>query len=281
MGVYEDGVYSSEAGKTLLAKVLAGRCELRYTRVAAGSGSLTSSQDPRTMTQPAGYQMDAVIAGVSNPVDGECQVTVQIDSDNVASAFYLTGLMVYAKDPDAGEVPYAYLVLEADPEYIRQADSGIQKIASFDIVTAVGDVEKVVADIDPESLMTHEEAERLIQESYAEIDDEIQYMSSRISDMGGMSMSREIVIPTTGWETESKAGGLYVDVPFAEASEDSVPSVTIARGSEASAYTAKLSATAQALTGRIRFFAQSVPESEITAYAVVMSGQKLYGTDLG
>ena len=83
MAKYEDGSYGSAAGIALIAKVLAGRCAMKYTRVAVGKGNIPDDKTPKTMTEPADYVMDAVIAGITNPVDGECQVTVQINSANV------------------------------------------------------------------------------------------------------------------------------------------------------------------------------------------------------
>lgn len=108
--------------------------------------------------------MDAVISSVTNPVDGECQVSVQINSANVETGFYATGLLLYAEDPDEGEVPYTYLVLEGEPEWIRPASSIVGKLAFFDIIAAVGDIDKVSATIDPDALVTHEELELRIQE---------------------------------------------------------------------------------------------------------------------
>ena len=108
--------------------------------------------------------MDAVISSVTNPVDGECQVSVQINSANVETGFYATGLLLYAEDPDEGEVPYTSLVLEGEPEWIRPASSIVGKFAFFDIIAAVGDIDKVSATIDPDALVTHEELELRIQE---------------------------------------------------------------------------------------------------------------------
>ena len=76
---FEDGSYSSKAGIALIAKVLAGRCQMHYTRAAVGKGTIPEGMSPKTMTEPAGYVMDAKIAAVGNPVDGECQVSVQIN----------------------------------------------------------------------------------------------------------------------------------------------------------------------------------------------------------
>ena len=116
MSYFEDGSYSCTPGIELIAKVLAGRCKMKYTRAAVGSGQILETENPKTMTGPAGYVMDAQIAAVSNPVNGECQVTVQINSSDVDEGFYATGIMLYAEDPDDGDVPYTYLVLENGPE---------------------------------------------------------------------------------------------------------------------------------------------------------------------
>jgi hypothetical protein len=114
------------------------------------------------MTEPAGYVMDAKISGVTNPVDGECQVTAQITSDEVAEDFSATGLLLYAEDPDLGEVPYTYLVLEAAPEPIKSKTSTVGKIAIFELVAAVGAVDNVTADIDLETLVTVEKVSEMI-----------------------------------------------------------------------------------------------------------------------
>lgn len=141
MAKFEDGCYGSLKGIALIAKVLAGRCKMHYTRVAVGKGVIPEDMTPKTMTEPAEYVMDAVISSVTNPVDGECQVSVQINSANVETGFYATGLLLYAEDPDEGEVPYTYLVLEGEPEWIRPASSIVGKLAFFDIIAAVGDID--------------------------------------------------------------------------------------------------------------------------------------------
>lgn len=164
MSKYEDGCYGSAAGIALIGKVLAGRCKMHYTRVAAGKGTIPDGETPKTMSDVAGYVMDAKIAAITNPVDGECQITVQINSADVETGFYCTGLLLYAEDPDEGEVPYTYLVLEGEPEWIRPASSIVGKLATFDIIAAVGDVDAVSAAIDPEAIASIAEVQQLVKE---------------------------------------------------------------------------------------------------------------------
>ena len=175
---FEDGSYSSKAGIALIAKVLAGRCQMHYTRAAVGKGAIPEGMSPKTMTEPAGYVMDAKIAAVGNPVDGECQVSVQINSNDVETGFHATGVLLYAADPDLGEVPYTYLVLEDEPERIRPKSAAVGKLATFDLIAAVDEIDRVTATIDPDAVMTYKAVEQLIL---------------------GATAQKDIIIPTTGW----------------------------------------------------------------------------------
>lgn len=162
MPLFNDGCYQCAPAKTLIAKVLAGRCTMHYTRVAVGSGSIPEGSTPATMTEPAGYVMDAKLSGVTNPVDGECQVTAQIISDDVSKDFSVTGVLLFAEDPDLGEVPYTYLVLESAPEPIKSSASTVGKFAIFVLVAAVGAVDNVTADIDLDTLVTADKVAEMI-----------------------------------------------------------------------------------------------------------------------
>jgi len=164
VGRFEDGCYGSLKGIALIGKVMAGRCKMHYTRVAAGKGAIPEGASPKTLDEPPEYVMDAMISAVTNPVDGECQVSVQINSADVETGFYVTGLLLYAEDPDEGEVPFTYLVLEGEPEWIRPSSSIVGKLAHFDLIAAVGDVDSVTATIDPSALVTRDSVLRMFAE---------------------------------------------------------------------------------------------------------------------
>lgn len=245
---FEDGSYGSQPGVALIAKVLAGRCKMKYTRAAVGKGTIPENLTPKTMTGCADYVMDAKIASITNPVDGECQVTVQILSDDVESGFYLTNIVLFAEDPDDGEVPYTYLSMENEPEWIRPSSSIVGKLATFEIIAAVGDVDTVEAVIDPDSLVTHKELIRLL-DRYA---------------IG--AAKRSLTIPTSGWTADADTGGTYprhLDIASAEITEDMVPVVSILPQSLSAAIACGLCPACRTLPGLLRFYAKSAPASDI------------------
>lgn len=264
MSKFEDGSYGTLAGIALIGKVLAGRCTMNYTRAAVGDGEIPEGMTPKSMTEPAGYVMEAQIASITNPVDGECQVTVRIKSENVASGFYLTNIVLYASDPDEGEVPYTYLCLENEPEWIRPASSVVGKLATFDLIVAVGDVDTVTAVIDPEAIATVGEVEQAITEH-----------NNDPNAHGGLSSIKEqsITIPQTGWDVgavEAPEGVYYVDIPITGVTEALIPVVNVHPLYISVAKECGLYATSRTQSGSVRFYAEKAPTSEIAATLVLL-----------
>lgn len=246
MEKFVDGSYQSAPGPALIAKVLAGRCKMNYTRAAVGAGTIPEGESPKTMQEPPGYVMDAKISAITNPVDGECQVTVQINSSDVEEGFYLTSIILYAADPDDGEVPYTYLMLEEGPEWIRPSSAAVGKLATFDLVAAVGAVDKVSANIDPNSIVTRNEAQRLIAAATAKV---------------------EITIPKTGWQNGQAEGYnvLYLDIPVDDMKESMIPMLSVYPEAQTVAKACQLGSTAQTLDGKLRLFAKEAPSEDIGA----------------
>ena len=242
MAKLEDGCYGSLKGIALIAKVLAGRCQMHYTRVAAGKGSIPEGQSPKTLSVPPEYVMDAQISSVSNPVDGECQVSVQINSANVKDGFYVTWLILYAEDPDEGEIPYTALCLENEPEWIRPSSSIVGKLAHFDIIAAVGDVDTVSASVSPDALVTHKE------------------LSEMLRGLGTVRL--DVAIPATGWVPDDDTNGAYqlrCDVAIDNVTDRMIPTLTIWPEYTETAGACRMSSAVRTVQGGIRVYAQTVP----------------------
>jgi len=260
MIMFEDGSYSCSKGVALIAKVLAGKCKMNYTRAAVGKGTIPEGKNPKTMTQPADYVMEAKIAAVTNPVNGECQVTVQINSSDVEKGFFVTGILLYAQDPDEGEIPYTYLMLENGPEWIRPSSSVVGKLATFEIIAAVGDVDTVTATIDSDTIVTKTVVEKMIAESMVQ---------------------RDIVIPTTAWTeeiAEGGGGGVYANVVQKDVTDEMIPIVSIFRECMSIARNCGMSTTVETVNGGVKFYAEKTPEQDIGASLLLLRASGGSGT---
>ncbi len=258
--MFEDGSYSCSKGVALIAKVLAGKCKMNYTRAAVGKGTIPEGKNPKTMTQPADYVMEAKIAAVTNPVNGECQVTVQINSSDVEKGFFVTGILLYAQDPDEGEIPYTYLMLENGPEWIRPSSSVVGKLATFEIIAAVGDVDTVTATIDSDTIVTKTVVEKMIAESMVQ---------------------RDIVIPTTAWTeeiAEGGGGGVCANVVQKDVTDEMIPIVSIFRECMSVTRNCGMSTTVETVNGGVKFYAEKTPEQDIGASLLLLRASGGSGT---
>lgn len=258
MARFKDGSYGSQTGIALIAKVLAGRCKMKYTKASVGSGEIPENETPKTMSGPAGFVMDASITAITNPIDGECQVTIQIKSEDVEQGFYATNIVLYAEDPDEGEVPYTYLLLENEPEWVRPASSIVGKIATFDIIAAVGDVDVVIANINPESLATVGQVEQIIERHNTALNTH--------ENLGSAKIFR-ITIPTNSWTAES--GIFKADITLSEATDEMYPSITIDKENLNTAYAAGMYQTVRSNNGKLHFWSTLRPTSNINATAAL------------
>ncbi len=246
MADFQDGSYSCTPGIALIGKVLAGRCKMRYTRAAVGKGTIPDGESPKTAREPPDYVMDARIVNVTSPVDGECQVSLQISNTDVEHGFFATGALLYAEDPDDGEVPYTYLMLENEPVWIRPSSSTVSQLATFDLIAAVGDVDNVSAVIDPESIVTRAVVEQLIADA---------------------TIVMEITIPTKGWKVDTETGvySVYLDVPIEGVIPSMKPMLTVQPDSLDTATSCGFGEIVQTIPDGLRVYSVGVPARPIAA----------------
>ena len=278
----EDGCYGSLKGIALIAKVLAGRCRMHYTRVAAGKGAMPEDLTPKTLTEPPEYVMDAMISSVTNPVDGECQVSVQINSVHVENGFYCTWLILYAEDPDEGEVPFTALCLENEPEWIRPSSAIVGKLAHFDIIAAVGDVDAVTATIDPNAFATLETTTKMLEahgrdpETHRDIRETVEEVRRQIVSMSIRQMG--VTIPAEGWtDTGDGAYPFRLEMPLEVASR-MIPVLTVLPESAAQASDCGLAPFAQTEDGLLRLWAETAPERALQASLTLLRDASGIGT---
>lgn len=246
----EDGCYGSYKGIALIGKVLAGRCKMHYTRVAVGKGRIPEGMSPKELLEPPEYVMDAMIASVTNPVDGECQVSVQINSAFVKSGFYATWLILYAEDPDEDEVPFTALCLENEPEWLRPASSIVGKLAHFDMIAAVGDVDKVTATIDADALVTYGELAKIIR------------------GIAAGAAQKDINIPVSGWIADTDTNGAFdwmLDIASMDIKESMVPLLTFPFEHLEAAASFGICQASRTMPGALRIYSKTVPTYPITA----------------
>ena len=158
-----NGTVITKKGLILITKLLASDGEMEFSRVAVGTGSAPPETDTPSLQDLVSYKMDGVIAEVKPDLEHQqASVRFQVNSINVEESFVVTEAGVYAKDPDEGEILYAYLDLSDDPQMVYDSVSAISKFLEMTLVVVVGTVEKITAVINPQSLVSREDFDKEI-----------------------------------------------------------------------------------------------------------------------
>ena len=152
--IQEDGNYLTEKGRALIAKLMASKSEIQFTRAAVGAGTIPEGMSPKDMTDLADWRADGLISDISTPVPGEAQLVFQVFSRDVPVGFLASEGAVWARDPDEGEILYTYIVLANSPEWIRAANDPVQKFAEFTCINIVDAVKVDITMINPEAIAT-------------------------------------------------------------------------------------------------------------------------------
>lgn len=149
-----DGNYLTEKGRALIAKLMATKSQIQFTRAAVGAGTIPEGVSPKDMTDLADWRADGMISDISTPVPGEAQLVFQVFSRDVPVGFLASEGAVWARDPDEGEILYTYIVLANSPEWIRAANDPVQKFAEFTCINIVDAVEVDITMVNPEAICT-------------------------------------------------------------------------------------------------------------------------------
>lgn len=161
MAANSEGTIITTRGLQLITKLAGARGQIEFTNVKVGTGRLPIGTDPAELTHLITYKMDGMIAGYGYDEEAkDAYVVMQIVNEGIESGFIMTEVGLYAKDPDLGEILYAYVDLSNDPNHIMPAENGRSKTVQIKLHVIVGEVTELHAVINPLSQVTREEFDR-------------------------------------------------------------------------------------------------------------------------
>jgi len=132
----------TELGKILYAKSQTGS-PLVYTKMGIGSGQITG--DPSNLTQlvqPIGYFGISSFSRNGNTA----QIKGVFENTDIHQTTYSCELGLFARDPDYGEILYAYANADGNGDYIPPIEAGPFS-REFQINVIVGNATSVTAEI--------------------------------------------------------------------------------------------------------------------------------------
>lgn len=139
----------TDAGSLLIAKVMASRGSITFTRIVMGDGYMPSSQVPEHMTAVVSPKATMEITKCEVTGNGAAVVGGRYDNSEQSQDFEWRELGLYARDPDLGEILYSYGNTGKSAETIPAGGGATAIEKLIDVVTYVGNDVNVTAEFAP------------------------------------------------------------------------------------------------------------------------------------
>ena len=168
----------TDVGADLQAKVNAGKTKLTFTKIKLGSG--VNATNPLALTDVISSKWETTNFVVKQ--EGKIvSVDTFITNNGITEAFRMSEIGLFARDPDKGEILYAYLT---DPEPDRMPAEGGSVVVSQELTIGMvfSNTGNVSLTVNMEALVTHEQLERHNSDEHAH-DDRFNAIIQQVNNM--------------------------------------------------------------------------------------------------
>lgn len=165
----------TQKGLALQAKLIEGTV-LKITRAVTGTGYVTPGLLSQ-QTEVIGIKQELSFKPVTYPEEGKCNLSMNLDNDDLTAGYTATQVGVYATDPDEGEILYFISQAPSSDKgtEIPSASESPGYTADWTFYVQYGQADEVTVMVDPEGAVSREDMEQFIDDeftaiTYAEID---------------------------------------------------------------------------------------------------------------
>lgn len=251
----------------MAAYMALGTKPFNITRVAFGSGKVAKDTNLTDVHELLEYVSDGAVADRSHK-DNRFNLTIQYANSEhkEVKTFLLTEFIVYVEDPvSGGETDLLYGTMgdyrQPVPAYNPDYPPSV---FNFPLVMVLSDVINVVVSA-PAGLPTYDDLENVVRRH-----NEDPNAHAGLLKRNGV-LTAVITIPASAWMPDPDGPCAYrADVSCADAMAVHIPYVSLDNSSMGTAESCGLCDKAEAADGIMRFWADSVPESDILARAALL-----------
>lgn len=139
-------------GQSLMAKLIAGKANVTFTKVAASATTYNDSQIP-ALTALSNIKQQVAVSKVTRINSVAVQVDAAMENSALTTGYYMNSIGLYANDPDDGEILYA--VAGANVGAYMPPYNGITVSGAYlKLVTTVSNASNVSMTVDPAAVAT-------------------------------------------------------------------------------------------------------------------------------
>ena len=135
-------LYLTKNGQALVAKILAGATNIKFTKVSTSS-HVYAEGALEALTALEGVQQTNSVTKVTITNKTSIRVETAFTNESLSAGYYFRSLGLYAQDPDAGEILYAVCVETSGLCYMPAYNGVTVSSAYIQLYTTVGNSDNV------------------------------------------------------------------------------------------------------------------------------------------
>ena len=140
-------------GQALIAKMIAGKGNIDFTKICASSTTYTLAQ-LEALTSLSNIKQTSLISKVTRTNEVAIKVETAFTNNDLTAGYYMRTLGLYAIDPDAGEILYAVTIENSGNCYMPPYNGVTVSGAYVQLVTTVGNADNVSLEVDAAAVAT-------------------------------------------------------------------------------------------------------------------------------
>ncbi len=141
------------AGQALIAKVIAGTGNIRFTKVST-SDTAYEENKLEELTELSGIKQTSLISDIVRTNEVAVKIETAFHNTELTEGYYMRTMGLYAVDPDEGEILYAVTVETSGNCYIPPYNGVTVSGAYVQLITTVGNAEQVSLEGDAAAVAT-------------------------------------------------------------------------------------------------------------------------------
>ncbi|MBR2999807.1 MAG: phage tail protein [Oscillospiraceae bacterium] len=202
MGKY-NGAIITTAGQNLIASAIAGGNEIYFTKMQVSSYAYPSTTDFLALTSLQSVEDEVDIVSAEVYGGNIVQVSSRVDNSNVAAAYLIETLGLFAKIGENGTNTLVAVITAETPDQMPVTDPESPSAFIYNVQMTVQNADSITVTVNPAGTVTVE----MLRGYVKKID---------------LDYFLEITVPTTGWagsaspytKTVTAAGVTAASVPF-------------------------------------------------------------------
>lgn len=148
----------TDAGQALLAKMIAGSGNIRFTKVSTSEAGYEETQ-LQGLDSLSDVKQTSMISKVTRTNDTAIEIEAAFTNGDLEKGYYLRALGIYAVDPDGGEILYAAAKELSECCYMPAYNGATMSGIILTLVTTVGNAESVSLEVNPAGIATSKDVQ--------------------------------------------------------------------------------------------------------------------------